>query len=668
MSYISRLLNLCLRYRRMLVVFSHLALIFLSYLTAFFLRFDLSLPVAYQPVFAKTLPLLLLVKFSVFYYFGIFRGLWRYVSTGDLWQIIKANVVASSIFIASEVFIFGVIGFPRSVFLSDFIICTTFVSGIRFFVRLIRESFRIGRPEKRKRVLVVGAGKAGVLILREYRNNPSLGEVVGFIDDDPLKANASIQNIRILGTSENIPEIVPEYAIEEIVIALPSAKGEEVRRVISFCQLPDVKLKIVPALKRILNGEIEVKARDVKPEDLLGREVNKVNEEDIVSYIEGKTVLVTGAGGSIGSALCRQLVRYSPKLLVLLDHNENGIYFLQVEFKTKEPNVPVELVVGDIKDVSLLKNVFARLKPEVVFHAAAHKHVPLMEENPVAAVKNNVIGTRNLIYAAHHYGCERFVLISTDKAVNPTSIMGASKRIAEIVLQAKAKASRTKFMAVRFGNVIGSDGSVIPLFKKQIEEGGPVTVTHPEVKRYFMSAQEAAELVLQAGALGSKGEIFVLDMGEQIKILDLAKNLIILSGLKPGKDIQIDFVGLRPGEKLYEEMFLDFEKGKTTRHKKIHIAPSRDFDSKVIRTFIKELERLADEMKGEKAASKMLEIIKLSRQQQADEERPDLRERLEQRGVVAGQNQYSPLGATGRAPYSPSGTTGQAGSKDSSIA
>lgn len=599
----------CLRYRRFLVVLTHLILIAGSYWLAFFLRFDFSMPRIYWPVFFKSLQLLLLIKIIAFYYFGIFHGLWRYVSMGDLWQIMKANAVATLVFIGAEVFLIGLIDFPRSVFLTDFIICTTLVAGVRFFVRFIRENFRIDIPEKRKRVLIVGAGEAGVLILKEYRNNPSLGVVVGFIDDDPQKRFATVQNVKIMGASQDIPDIVKDFHIEEIVLAIPSAKGEVIRNIISFCQIPDVKLKIVPGLKRILNGEVEVKAREVKPEDLLGREVNRVDEEKIAAYIKNKIILVTGAGGSIGSALCRQIIRYDPKLLLLFDHNENDIYFLEVEFKSKFSGIPVQPIIGDIKDVGLLKHVFSKFRPQVVFHAAAHKHVPLMEENPSAAIKNNVIGTRNLIYASEHYQTERFVLISTDKAVNPSSVMGASKRIAEIVLQAKAKNSRTKFMAVRFGNVIGSDGSVIPLFKKQIEEGGPVTVTHPEVKRFFMSAQEAAELVLQAGVLGSKGEIFVLDMGEQIKIVDLAKNLIILSGLKPEKDIPITFVGLRPGEKLYEEMFLDFEKGKATQYQKIHIVQSNNFDRHSLWTQIKELEKLAHEMKEDRILLKIREIV-----------------------------------------------------------
>jgi FlaA1/EpsC-like NDP-sugar epimerase len=320
-------------------------------------------------------------------------------------------------------------------------------------------------------------------------------------------------------------------------------------------------------------------------------------------------VIVTGAGGSIGSELCRQIVRFNPESMILFDHNENDVYFLVVEFETKYPEVKFKTIIGDIKDIGLLKNTFTRYKPQVIFHAAAHKHVPLMEENPPAAVKNNIIGTRNLIYAADHYKVERFVLISTDKAVHPTSVMGATKRIAEMILQAKAKISKTKYIAVRFGNVLGSDGSVVPLFKKQIEEGGPITITHPDAKRYFMSIPEAAQLVIQAGALGEGGEIFILDMGEQIKIVDIARDLVTLSGLKLGKDINIKFVGLRPGEKLYEEMLLNAEKDKVTKHNKIYITQPKEFDAGKLRRKIKELERLANIMDEDKIKEKIKDLI-----------------------------------------------------------
>lgn len=602
--------NFLLKYRRPVIILIHFILIVGAYISAFYLRFELRLPAKYLPVILKTLPLLILIKMVIFYYFGLFSGLWRYVSMDDLWQILKATVLSSVGFILAVVFTFGLIGYPRSVFVLDWVLCVGFIAGARFLSRGFREKFRPQLRERKKKVLVVGAGEAGILVLRESKGNPHMNfKVTGFIDDDRVKRNLRIHGIRVLGGRKEIPDIVNKYEVEEIIIAIPSAKGEVIRDIISYCQIPNVKLKIVPGLQKILSGDLEVRPRGVKPEDLLGRETVEIDAQEISHYIRNKRILVTGAGGSIGSALCQQIVLFSPKELMFYDHNENNVYFLEVEFKTKYPQVKFTTVIGDIKDIGLLKHTFSRYRPHVIFHSAAHKHVPLMEENPAAAVKNNIIGTRNLIYAANHYGVERFVFISTDKAVNPTSIMGATKRISEMILQAKAKDSRTRFMAVRFGNVLGSDGSVIPLFKKQIEERGPVTVTHPEAKRYFMSANEAAQLVLQAGAIGKKGEIFILDMGEQIKILDLARNLINLSGLKLDKDIFIKFIGLRPGERLYEETLHDIEKDKTTKYEKIYIAQANEFESRILRNQVKELERLANMMDTKRILSKIHEIV-----------------------------------------------------------
>jgi FlaA1/EpsC-like NDP-sugar epimerase len=597
-------------YRRFLIILVHLILVLASYVLSFFLRFELTLPPAYADILLKTMPLLALIRMVFFYYFGLFSGLWRYTSIEDLWKIIKAIAISSVVFILGIIFTNGLVDFPRSVFILDWILCTSFICGVRLFSRLFKEVFKAPYQKITKRLLIVGAGQAGVMVLKEYRNNPHMNAgVVGFIDDDPVKRNLHVHGVKVLGAREDIADIVRQYQIEEIVIAIPSAKGEQIRGILSYCEIPNIKIKIIPGLHMIISGDLELKPREIKPEDLLGREIVRVDEKEIGSYIIGKRILVTGAGGSIGSELCRQIAKFSPEQLVLFDHNENDVYFLVVEFKTKHPEVKFKTIIGDIKDIGLLKHVFSSYKPQVVFHSAAHKHVPLMEENPVAAVKNNVIGSRNLIYAAEHYKVERLVLISTDKAVNPTSVMGMTKRISEMILQAKAKNSRTRFMAVRFGNVIGSDGSVVPLFKKQIEEGGPVTITDPEAKRYFMSVTEAASLVLQAGAIGKGGEIFILDMGEQIKITDLARNLIALSGLKPGKDISIQFVGLREGEKLSEEMLLDTEHDKLTKHDKIYITQPDEFDPIKLRRQIKELERLANIMDETKIKVKIKEIV-----------------------------------------------------------
>ena len=599
-----------LKYRRVLILATHILLISVSYYAAFMLRFDGHLPDLYSEVFFRTLPFLVCVKLVVFNRFGIFRGLWRYVSIYDLGQIIKANVVATAIFILSYVFIFLPHNIPRFIFVNDFIICTSFLGGIRFLSRIIREKYRgpLLKNEQVK-ILIVGAGEAGILLLKEFRNNPTLGEVVGFIDDDRTKYHETIQGIKILGDRHAIPAFVATYDIGEIVLAIPSAKGEVIRELVACCKLPGVKLKIVPGLAQIISGELRIALRDVKPEDLLGRETVNIDKGEIAKYLKDKRVLITGAAGSIGSELCRQVADFSPEEIILIDHNENNLYFLTIELKARFKDIPIRSVIGDINDIRLLKAVFSEYKPQVVFHAAAYKHVPLMEENPIAAVKNNALGSRNMIYAAHHYKVERFVLISTDKAVNPINVMGLSKRLAEIFLQAKNKRSKTKFMAVRFGNVLGSDGSVVPLFKKQIEAGGPITITHPDTARYFMSIKEAVMLVLQAGAIGEGGEIFILDMGEQIKILDLARDLVALSGLEFNKDIHVEYIGLRPGEKIREELLLDKEKDKTTKHDKIYISQADNFDLTSLGKQMKELERCVHSADQDSIIRKMKEIV-----------------------------------------------------------
>jgi FlaA1/EpsC-like NDP-sugar epimerase len=598
------------KFRRLIILAIHLALVILAYILAFYLRFDFKVESSYWQVIIRTLPVIICIKMVVFGYFGLYSGLWRYASVNDIWRIIKAHIFVIVFFIPAVAFFYTFDGFPRSIFVLDGILSFCLIAGIRFVTRLFRETFLPVLGTKRKRVIIIGAGEAGVMVLRETRINPKANiEVVGFIDDDRHKKNLRIQGVGILGTCNDLTSIVEKYAIDEVIIAIPSAKGEVIRSIISHCPASSVKIRIVPGLQKILSGELEFKPRDIKAEDLLGRETVNINEEEIKGYLFDKVVLITGAGGSIGSALCRQIVRFSPREVLLFDHNENDVYFLGIEFLRKYPQIKFRIIIGDIKDVGLLKNVFSLYRPEVIFHAAAHKHVPLMEENPAAAVKNNIFGSRNLIYAANHYKAERFILISTDKAVNPTSVMGITKRIAEMILQAKAKMSKTRFMAVRFGNVLGSDGSVVPLFKKQIEGGGPVTITHPEVKRYFMSVNEASQLVLQAGAIGKSGEIFILDMGEQIKITDLARELITLYGLNPDEDIKIEFIGLRPGEKLFEETLLNSEKDKATKAEKIFISQAGIFDSAFLRRQIKELEDCVDLMDKEKIINKIIEIV-----------------------------------------------------------
>jgi len=528
----------------------------------------------------------------------------------DLWQIIKANSIISVIFFLIITFIYQMTSYPRSIFILDWGICLILIGGFKFSGRLIREKNSFSLKLRNKKVIIVGAGEAGNLVLEECRKNPDMKlSVVGFIDDSVSKRNLHIQGVKVLGGRERISEIVDKYQIEEIIIAIPSAEGKVIRDILGYCQIKGIKIKIVPGMYKILSGNLEIKLRDVQPEDLLGRETVDIDKDEIKSCIEGKTVLVTGAGGSIGSELSKQIACFFPQKLILWDHNENDIYFLERELQDAYPNLSLKAIIGDIKDISLLKYTFSKLKPQIVFHAAAFKHVPLMEKNVADAFRNNVLGSRGLIYAAEHYKIERFVLISTDKAVNPISVMGATKRIIEMILQAKAKTSRTRFMAVRFGNVLGSNGSVVPFFKKQIKDGGPVTITHPDAMRYFMSVYEATRLVLQAGAIGKGGEIFILDMGEQIKIIDLARNLIALSGLKPEKDILIKFIGLRPGEKLREETLHDAERDKITKYNKIYITQPDDFDSRKLRNRIKELEELIKIRNEQQIVKKIQEIV-----------------------------------------------------------
>jgi FlaA1/EpsC-like NDP-sugar epimerase len=526
----------------------------------------------------------------------------------DLVRILKANIVSTGVFVLFMVFTRGLMGFPRSVFVLDWGLCVGIVAGVRFVNRGLRERFRPMSRRSSIKTLIIGAGEAGILVLRELNKNPGF-DIIGFIDDDPRKASIRLHGKKVLGKREDIRHIVDRYGIQEIIIAIPSAKGEIIRDVISYCQFPSVKVKIVPGMYKILSGELQIKLRDVQPEDLLGRESVKVDEQEIEDYVKGKIVLVTGAGGSIGSELSRQIAQYSPAGLILIDYNENDLYFLERELKDKYKKYNINAIASDFKDISVLKHVFARFRPQIVFHAAAYKHVPLMEENPAAAVKNNVIGSRNIIYASDHYGVESFVLISSDKAVNPTNVMGATKRIAEMIVQAKAAKSKTKFIAVRFGNVLGSKGSVVPLFKKQIEERRKVTVTHPDARRYFMSVKEAVQLVLQASAIGKGGEILVLDMGEQIKISDFAKNLITLSGYKPDKDVFIEYIGLRKGEKLFEETLHDTEKDSATKNEKIFIAQPDNFDIRSIIRQVKDLEKLANFMLYDEVIDKIKEIV-----------------------------------------------------------
>ena len=592
------------------MLFIDLALISLSIYLAFMIRFDWQ---ATNLIFKDLIFLMVwasIIRLLLFMFFGFYQWSFRFASISEMLNLFRAVTIGTLLLIAVAFFTHKSGEMGRSVLLIDYLMCFFLIGASRFLPRVFIK-FKWHHKKGLKRALILGAGSAGVMICREMLiSDRRVYNPIGFIDDNPTKMHSKIHGIKVLGKTDQIAGIIKNYNIEEIVIAIPSANGKAIRDIISKCEKTEAKIKIIPGLHKILTGEVSIKRiRDVEANDLLGREVVEIDTKDLISYIRDKTILITGAGGSIGSELCRQIAKFDPKLLILYDHNENDTYFMELELKRKYPYINLKTTIGDIKDIALLKYVFSQYKPEVVFHSAAHKHVPLMEENPIAAVKNNIIGTRNLMYAAEHYKVESFIMISTDKAVNPTNIMGASKRIAEQIIQAKSKTARTKFIAVRFGNVIGSNGSVIPIFSRQIQDGGPVTVTHPEVKRFFMTASEAAQLVLQAGSIGKSGEILILNMGEQIEIIDLAKNLIALSGLELDEDIKIKFIGLRQGEKMKEEMLLDVEHDKATKHDKIYVAQPNSFNLKKMHKDIKELERLSNLMSNSKIIEKIKEMV-----------------------------------------------------------
>ncbi len=586
--------NLILRFRRWLILAVHAAIFALSFWLSFQLRFDFSIPPRYLFVFWRTLPFLLAIKLAGFVFFRLYRGLWRYVGISDLFRLVQANVLVTAAFILVINFYPPGRQIPRSIFLVDLAICLLLTGGIRLGKRLISEGLRLGKPVKTRPVLIVGAGQAGILALREFRRHPETGTVVGFIDDDPAKKNETLDGTKIFGGRDLLPEMAERLNVEEIVIAMPSAPGILIRQIIKSCQsIPNVRIKIVPGIRSLLTGRMEVKPRNVKPEDLLGRPTVDIDPGQIRECVGQSTILISGAGGSIGSEICRRVAAFSPKSLILLDNHENDLYYLTIALKTKHPELSFTTVVGDVGDRSLLRTVLPRYRPEIIFHCAAHKHVPLLESNPAAAVKNNILATRNLALAAYRHRVERFVLLSTDKAVNPTNTMGKSKRIAEMVIQSFPDRHPGRFIAVRFGNVIGSAGSLVPILKRQLEEGGPITLTHPEATRYFMSVREAALLVVQAATLGKNGDIFILDMGEQIKVIDIARDLVTLSGMALEKDIPLRYIGLRPGEKLSEDVLIDRTRARPTANRKIFVQPRDRVNRKWLWARIRELKAMA---------------------------------------------------------------------------
>lgn len=534
-----------------------------------------------------------------FYYFHLYRRAWQYASIEEIKSIFKAVILGSAVsYLAAWILLPERV--PFSVIIRTLQSVLLLAGGIRFLVRVVvPRELKNSDQQDFKKVLIVGAGDCGILIARELRNAKLGMKLIGFVDDDLQKYKLQVLGYPVLGTRENIPGIVEMKDIQEIIIAIPSASRQQISEIAGICKDTGVKLKMIPRLNDLISGKVSLnKIREVSVEDLLGRDPIRTDLKGIMNYVKDKVVLVTGAGGSIGSELCRQISLFKPNKLLLLGHGENSIFNIEMELRRTFPDIVLETIIADIQDRERMNMVFQQFRPQVVFHAAAHKHVPLMERNPSEAVKNNVFGTQNVADCADLYQAERFVLISSDKAVNPTSVMGATKRIAEMYIQSLNATSQTKFAAVRFGNVLGSRGSVIPFFKQQILEGGPVTVTHPEMVRYFMTIPEAVQLVLQAGSLAKGGEIFVLDMGNPVKILTLAEDLIRLSGYEPYQDIEIKFTGIREGEKLYEELLTDEENVTATQHNRIFIGKPSDLSRHQLELEIKRMHKVISEDSG----------------------------------------------------------------------
>lgn len=588
--------NVKLLYRRTaLIVYDIISVIVASYL-ALLIRYELhfsNMPIEFIKPIERFLPINIILTLVLFYVFRLYSSLWAFAGEAELQNIVVASFLSGICSaIGLQFFKYDAQAVPKSYyFLYTFILISmVFVS---------RFSYRFFRGLKHKRnnkdnnisVMVIGAGEAANVIIKEIINsNFSTMKIKCIIDDDKGKWGRYIQGIKVVGGRDKIIECADLYSIDQIIIAVPSITRAELKAILDICKETNCKLRSLPGMYQLVNGEVSVsKLRDVEVEDLLGREPIQVDLDSILGYVKDKTILVTGGGGSIGSELCRQIATHCPKQLIIVDIYENSVYDVQQELKVSHPDLNLVVLIASVRNTNRMNWIFDHYKPDIVYHAAAHKHVPLMEDSPNEAIKNNVFGTFKVAQAAAMSGVSKFVMISTDKAVNPTNIMGASKRICEMIVQTFDKHYDTEFVAVRFGNVLGSNGSVIPLFKKQIAEGGPVTVTHPDIIRYFMTIPEAVSLVLQAGAYAHGGEIFVLDMGSPVKILDLAKNLIRLSGYKVGEDIKIEFTGLRPGEKLYEELLMDEEGMKETANKLIHIGRPIEVDEEEFFALLKEL-------------------------------------------------------------------------------
>ena len=585
--------------RSVMLLFIDIIMIMATYEAALFLRFDLRLgaiPSEYQSGFIHSMPYWIVATILVFYVMRLYHSIWSFASINELVNIVYAYAVLLFVY-AGLVIVLG-LNMPRSYYCIGYVLsfCTT--TGARFFYRFLRvykyriESSRRARRNTDDRIMIIGAGQAGRVLIREFIMSRYLNsEVCCVIDDDPGKKGRSIEGVPVVGGRSDIAENVDKYCINRIIYAIPGADAQTKKEILNICKETNCKLQSVPGVYQLVNGEVNVSTlKDVEIQDLLGREQIKVNNQEVFNFIQGKVVMVTGGGGSIGSELSRQIAKNNPKLLIIFDIYENNAYDIQMELQRKYPDLNLEVLIGSVRNTNRVNWILSKYRPELIYHAAAHKHVPLMEDSPNETIKNNVMGTYKMAQAAAKYGVKRFVLISTDKAVNPTSIMGASKRLCEMVVQMMNRQSETEFVAVRFGNVLGSSGSVIPLFKKQIAEGGPVTVTHKDIIRFFMTIPEAVSLVLQASFYAKGGEIFILDMGEPVKIDDMARNLIRLSGYTPDVDIEVKYTGLRPGEKLYEEILMNEEGLQNTENKLIHIGEPIVFDDEWFKQKLKELD------------------------------------------------------------------------------
>lgn len=600
--------------RRIFLVITDIILINGSVFLSLIMRFEIniaSVPEEYiQKYIVNVIPFTI-VTLIIFWCFRMYHSLWQYASIAELYKIVEACVVAELAHLCVTSFMGWML--PRSCYFTSGVFLIVAMSASRFMYRLLRQLINEYRhTSEQLKIMIIGAGEATSVLMREISNSRYLdnSKVVCIIDDDLGKVGKYIRGVKIVGTRDHIKEYARYYDIDEIIFAIPSASTKDKREILNICKETSCNLKILPGVYQMVDGEINIKdLRNVDVLDLLGRDPVKVDIESIMDYVKDKTVLVTGGGGSIGSELCRQLVSHKPECLVIFDIYENNAYDIQQELKIKYPDANVVTLIGSIRNTSRLESVFEQYKPDIVYHAAAHKHVPLMEVSPNEAIKNNVVGTWNVAKMADKYGVKKFVMISTDKAVNPTNVMGATKRICEMIIQSFNEKSKTDFVAVRFGNVLGSNGSVIPLFKRQIEAGGPVTVTHPDIIRYFMTIPEAVSLVLQAGAYAKGGEIFILDMGEPVKIDDLAKNLIRLSGYTLGVDMEIKYTGLRPGEKLYEELLMNEEGMQDTDNKLIHIGRPIEFDKEHFYEKLEELKEMAYAEDSADIRKKIMEVV-----------------------------------------------------------